>query len=107
VELSGGDNVFQAHLQSFSGMLPERPAQPRRTAGRIIVYAPCDLFIEADLVRDWTADVPGKGARIAADDPILSILALGSSRNEVMAQLKTRTTMLGEIIKANYQDTTL
>jgi predicted ATP-grasp superfamily ATP-dependent carboligase len=107
VELSGGDNVFQAHLQSFLGRLPERPAHSSCTAGRIIVYAPCDLTIEADLVRDWTADVPGKGSRIAADDPILSILATGSGRDEVMAQLKTRTAMLGETIKSDYQDTTL
>ncbi|MCX6672643.1 MAG: ATP-grasp domain-containing protein [Methanothrix sp.] len=102
VELSGGDNVFQAHLQSFLGMLPERPAPPRCTAGRIIVYAPCDLAIEADLVRDWTSDVPGKGSRIAADDPVLSIMALGSSRDEVLAQLKRRTAMLGEITKTKW-----
>ncbi|MHB8119683.1 MAG: ATP-grasp domain-containing protein [Methanothrix sp.] len=100
VELSGGDNVFQAHLQSFLGRLPKPPAPSSCTAGRIIVYAPCDLTIEADLVRDWTADVPGKGSRIAADDPILSILALGSSRDGVLAQLKTRAAILGEIIKA-------
>jgi len=100
VELSGGINVFQAHLQSFLGMLPKRPAPPRRTAGRIIIYAPRDLTIEADLVRDWTGDVPGKGSRIAADDPVLSIMALGPSRDAVMAQLKRRAAMLGEMISA-------
>ena len=99
VEMAGCDNVFQAHLQSFLGMLPDRPVPPRRTAGRIIIYAPRDLTIEVDLVRDWTADVPGKGSRIAADDPVLSIMAQGSSRDEVMAQLKTRAAMLGEMIK--------
>ncbi len=110
VELSGGENVFQAHLQSFGGRLPENPAPPSCSAGRIIVYAPRDLTIETDLVRDWTADVPGKGSRISADDPILSILARGSSRDDVIAQLKTRTAMLGDMIKnkiMDYQDTTL
>ncbi|MCX6677289.1 MAG: ATP-grasp domain-containing protein [Methanothrix sp.] len=108
VEMSGGDNVFQAHLQSFLGMLPERPAPSRRTAGRIIIYAPRDLAIEADLVRDWTRDVPGKGSRIAADDPVLSIMATGPRRDAVMAKLKTRAATLGEIIKVklDYQDTT-
>lgn len=99
VEMAGGDNVFQAHLQSFLGRLPMRPAQPRRTAGRIIIYAPRDLTIEANLVRDWTADVPGIGSRIAADEPVLSIMALGSSRDIVLARLKTRAAMLGDIIK--------
>jgi uncharacterized protein len=110
VELSGGENVFQAHLQSFGGKLPKRPAPPSCSAGRIIIYAPCNLTIEADLVRDWTADVPGKGSRIAADDPILSILAQGSSRDDVIAQLKMRVAMLGDLIKnkmIDYQDTTL
>jgi uncharacterized protein len=103
VELSGGDNVFQAHLQSFLGMLPERPDPPGCIAGRIIIYAPRDLTIEADLVKsqtsDWIADVPGKGSRIAANDPILSIMARGSSRDYVMARLKARAAMLGEMIK--------
>lgn len=99
VELSGGKNVFQSHLQSFGGRLPERPAPPSCSAGRIILYAPCDLIIEVDLVRDWTADVPGNGSRIAADDPILSILAQGSSRDDVIAKLKTRAAMLGNLIK--------
>jgi len=110
VELSGGENVFQAHLQSFFGRLPKRPAPTSCSAGRIIVHAPCDLTIETDLVRDWTADVPGKGSRIAADDPILSILAQGSSRDDVIAQLRARTAMLGDMIKnkiIDYQDTTL
>jgi len=99
VELSGGDNVFQAHLQSFWGKLPKHPAPASCIAGRIIVYAPCDLTIEADLLRDWAADVPGKGSRIAADDPVLSIMAQGSSREEVIAQLKTRAATLGDLIK--------
>ena len=73
VELSGGGNVFQAHLQSFAGRLPKKPAQPRRTAGRIIVYAPRDLINR----RTWSGldgRCAGKGSRIAADDPILSIM---------------------------------
>ena len=100
VENATGTNVFQAHLQSFLGLLPERPAEARRTAGRIIIYAPCDLTIKNDLVRDWTADVPGKGSRIAADDPVLSIMAQGPSRDEVMAQLKKRAEMLGKMMNA-------
>ncbi|HUS74841.1 MAG TPA: ATP-grasp domain-containing protein [Methanothrix sp.] len=102
VEMAGGYNVFQAHLQSFSGILPKRPVPPHCIAGRIIIYAPRDLTIESDLVRDWTADVPRKGSRVAADDPVLSIMAQGSSRDEVIAQLKARAAMLGETIKTKW-----
>jgi uncharacterized protein len=98
VELSSRTNVFQAHLQSFSGRLPERPAPSSCTAGRVIIYAPSDLTIKKDLVRDWTCDVPGNGSRISKDDPVLSIMAQGSNRDEVMAQLKTRAEMLGTMI---------
>lgn len=99
VELSGGMNVFQAHLQSFRGMLPEKPAPASRSAGRIILYSPCDQSIEADLERNWTADVPAKGSRIAADDPILSILATGAGRDDVLAKLKMRSAMICDMLK--------
>lgn len=113
VELSGGMNVFEAHLQSFRGKLPERPAPASCSAGRIILYAQCNQTIEADLERNWTADVPAKGSRIAADDPILSILARGASREDVLAKLKMRSSMICDMLKNNeifpgyYQDITL
>jgi predicted ATP-grasp superfamily ATP-dependent carboligase len=99
VELSGGENVFEAHLQSFSGKLPQRPAPARCYAGRIILYAPCDLMVEADLERDWTADVPAKESRINADDPILSILATGSCRDDVESKLKMKAAMICDMLK--------
>jgi|WetSurMetagenome_2_1015567.scaffolds.fasta_scaffold05934_6 uncharacterized protein len=99
VELSGGINVFQAHLQSFRGKLPERPAPASCSAGRIILYSPCDQSIEADLEMDWTADVPAKGSRIAADDPILSIFARGAGREDVLSKLNTRSAMICDLLK--------
>ena len=99
VELSSGMNVFEAHLQSFRGKLPERPAPASCSAGRIILYSPCDQSIEADLERDWTSDVPAKGSRIAADDPMLSILATGAGRNDVLAQLRARSAMICDLLK--------
>jgi predicted ATP-grasp superfamily ATP-dependent carboligase len=99
VELSGGENVFEAHLQSFSGKLPQKPAPARCCAGRIILYAPCDLMVEADLERDWTADVPAKGSQINADDPILSILATGSCRDDVESKLKMKAAMTCDMLK--------
>jgi predicted ATP-grasp superfamily ATP-dependent carboligase len=99
VEAATGQNVFQAHLHSFAGRLPRPPGPPCRTAGRIIIYAPCNLTVEADLLMDCTMDVPEKGSRIAADDPVLSITAQGSGRDEVMLRLKSRAAMLGRMLK--------
>jgi predicted ATP-grasp superfamily ATP-dependent carboligase len=99
VEMATGVNVFQAHLQSFKGRLPPTRGTPSCFAGRAIVYATSDIEVKADLLRPWTSDVPGPGSRIGRDDPILSILAKGSDRNLVLAQLKKRTAMLIAMIE--------
>jgi hypothetical protein len=99
VELATGMNVFQAHLQSFQGTLPERPVASC-TAGRAIIYASRDLEIKRDLCRDWIADVPRIGSRINKDDPVLSILAKGLGRDEVMSLLMERAATLTEILRA-------
>ena len=93
VEMATGLNVFAAHLEAFAGRLPDRP-DPRLTAGRAIIFAPRNLKIEEDLRRDWTADVPCPGSRINRDDPVLSILAKGSDRDGVLAQLRERAAKL-------------
>jgi hypothetical protein len=98
VEMATGQNVFRAHLQSFQGRLPERAAA-RCFAGRAIIYASCDLEVKSDLLRTWTTDVPQIRSRIARDDPILSILASGSNRDLVLAQLKERAAALNAIIE--------
>jgi uncharacterized protein len=94
IEMAGGINVFEAHLQSFSGLLPERVAPPRCTAGRAILYAPTDINIDANLLRGWTADVPERGSRILSGDPILSVFAQGSGRDDVISTLKERSAEL-------------
>ncbi|HNX09122.1 MAG TPA: ATP-grasp domain-containing protein [Methanothrix sp.] len=99
VEIAHSINVFQAHLQSFSGLLPEPMSAPRCTAGRAILYAPHDLAIDADLQQSWTSDVPQRGSRIAADEPLLSITARGSNRDEALILLKRRAAMLYETLK--------
>jgi predicted ATP-grasp superfamily ATP-dependent carboligase len=97
VELSTGLNIFQAHLRSFFGLLPERP-RPAISAGRAIVYAWEDLQIEMDLSNVWTRDVPRPGI-IKKGDPVASVLAVGGSRGEVLALLKERAAGLGKRIK--------
>jgi predicted ATP-grasp superfamily ATP-dependent carboligase len=99
VELAFGINVFDLHLRSFSGEMPKRSDRPRLTAGRVILYARHDLTVKNDLMRSWTADVPLVGSRIQADEPLLSITAQGSDRDEVMAVLRSRSAALRQDCK--------
>jgi len=94
VELATGQNIFQAHLQSFSKVLPGRMKIPSFAAGRAIIYASRDMQIEEDLSASWARDIPRPGCKIGKDDPILSILATGKGRKEVMALLTERTATL-------------
>jgi predicted ATP-grasp superfamily ATP-dependent carboligase len=94
VELATGQNIFQAHLQSFSKVLPERMKMPCLSAGRAIIYASRDMQIVEDLSATWARDVPGHGCKIGKDDPILSILAAGKGRKEVLALLTKRAASL-------------
>lgn len=94
VEMASGINVFDAHLRSFSGELPQHPPRPRLTAGRVLLYARHDLTVRTDLMRCWTADVPEMGSRILAGEPILSVTARGSDRDEVMSILKSQAATL-------------
>jgi len=56
--------------------------------------------IKKDLCKDWIADVPRIGSRINKDDPVLSILAKGLGRDEVMSLLMERAATLTEILRA-------
>jgi len=110
VELSTGMSVFQAHLLSFEGVLPEKPVHYRRAAGRAILFAKRDL-ITGDLCGDWVADVPRAGSIFRRDEPVVSVLAAGMNGQDVMDVLRKRSvTMrrgLRDAIRKNYQDKTL
>ena len=93
VELSTGINVFQTHLDAFEGRLPTRP-RLLQAAGRAIVFAPRDLKIDEDLSGPCVADVPRPGSRIKRGDPVLSWLAAGKDRSEVLARLMRGITEL-------------
>jgi predicted ATP-grasp superfamily ATP-dependent carboligase len=102
VEMACGINVFQAHLQSFSGLLPDPSGLSLCTAGRVILYAPSPLGIDADLLCRWTADVPVVGSRIEPDDPVLSITSRGAGREAVLSCLRSRAAKLGRLLKTEW-----
>jgi uncharacterized protein len=121
VEMSTGKNVFQAHMDAFKGILPERPLS-KRVAGRAILFADenvkiGELFTRWIRGRDWITDVPRPGSNIKKSDPVASVLATGRDRAEVLDLLMARTAVLRMATKSrlkavgrpvkNHQDTTL
>jgi predicted ATP-grasp superfamily ATP-dependent carboligase len=95
VELSTGKSVFQAHLEAFEGFLPGS-LQPKIIAGRAIFFAREDLYISQDLSGEEMTDIPRPGSSLIKDDPVLSLLATGSSRDEVLKKLKAKAAKLGK-----------
>ncbi|MHC1631299.1 MAG: ATP-grasp domain-containing protein [Methanotrichaceae archaeon] len=95
VELSTKTNLFQDHLRSFEGILPQSP-KPLRYAGRAILFANRDVKIAYDLqkVTECIADVPRRGSIIKRYEPIVSILALGENRKKIMDLLQNRSSAI-------------
>jgi predicted ATP-grasp superfamily ATP-dependent carboligase len=52
------------------------------------------LEIKESLLFPWTADVPRPGSIIERDDPILSIMAKGSNRGEVLSNMQDRAKII-------------
>jgi predicted ATP-grasp superfamily ATP-dependent carboligase len=109
VERSTGLNIFKAHLEAFQGILPERPIPvPNRTAGRVIFYAQEDLRIGAELFLEGLADcltgcltdIPRPGSLIKEGDPVVSILATGMNRADVLKLLIKRAVGLHRALEA-------
>jgi predicted ATP-grasp superfamily ATP-dependent carboligase len=95
VEISTGMNLFQAHLLSFDGNLPERP-KARGFWGRGVLFAKADLKIGADLrgVSPWIADVPRPESFAKKGDPVASVISFGESRKKAMDLLKSRSSAI-------------
>ena len=104
VELSTGTNIFNAHVEAFDGILPEKPL-PRKVAGRAILFAQRSVKIGDELTGwikdiDWITDVPRPGTEINKNDPVASVLAIGKDREEVLRLLIKRTDMLRTATKS-------
>lgn len=97
VECATGVNLFNAHRQSFSGLLPQRPAACC-SAGRAIIFASDSLEIKESYLFPWTADVPRPGSRIEKNDPILSIMARGKDRSAILDRLEKRAVSIRKLI---------
>lgn len=90
VEWSHDVNMFTMHVRAFEGKLPEK-VKPKRYAARTVLFAPVDLRVAEDVKGNpFFADVPGRGDFYRKDDPLVSILAAGNSKEEVERKILDR-----------------
>ncbi|MFW5987123.1 MAG: ATP-grasp domain-containing protein [Methanohalophilus sp.] len=102
VEIATGINLFQAHVDAFKGMLPEKPKY-QRWGGRTILYAsgkPVTVSkqISEAFGKESFADIPKPGYEAFPDEPVVSILAEGNSRSDVIGHMKEQAKMLHKIM---------
>lgn len=91
VELSTGLNVFDAHVKSFTGELPQI-RDFSRFAARVILYANKRLVIDRRLSDRLTgcmnannaADIPHAGRVVAQDEPVATFLGTGKTRETAL-----------------------
>jgi len=94
IELSTGLNVFDAHIKSFSGELPEL-RESRCFAAKNIIYADKILKINRDISdtlvkymnKGKAADIPRPGQEVSLDEPVTTILATGRTRKMVQEKV--------------------
>lgn len=90
VEWSCNVNVFKMHVRAFEGKLPEK-CRYERFAARAVLFAPYSIRIKSDLSGNpFFADIPVKGSVYRKGDPLASILASGSSAEEVTQKILER-----------------
>ncbi len=91
IELAFDFNVFDAHVRSFFGELPE-PHIAKCFAAKNIIYADRELVIEKTLSdalikcmkKGQAADIPCQGIKVLADEPITTVLATERNRETVL-----------------------
>lgn len=88
VDLSTGMSIFQAHIESFEGILPNRP-DPECFAARGVFYASEDMTVTGrlDTENGSFTDIPLPGAVVLRGHPVVSMLASGMAREEVLGSL--------------------
>jgi hypothetical protein len=76
---SNDDPLFARHIAACEGLLTPKPPTVVFKAAEI-VYAPHDIVVRGQgNWPDWAADRSAPGTRIAANDPVCTVLASGAT----------------------------
>ena len=95
IELSTGLNIFNAHIRSFEGELPELRASGC-FAAKTIIFTEKELRITKEISdtlikcmdEGKAADIPRPGLSIQPDEPITTMLATARTRMTVLDKVR-------------------
>jgi predicted ATP-grasp superfamily ATP-dependent carboligase len=115
LEHSQGTNFLTMHVAAFDPDFPGDAKCQRskclRHVDKKVVYAACDCIVTPQmeqLRRDWNcerllpclADIPRIGDRILRGQPVVSVIAEGSSDEEVKQILKERISAVNQALSS-------
>lgn len=108
VEMATGINLLDAHLKAFEGIIEmsseikdeKENSSKNKYAGRGILYSDRKMLM-TETVRDMlleinVCDVPVAGQAIGTDEPVISVLSSGKSRDEVICKMKDSVMFIRE-----------
>ncbi|MDO9517615.1 MAG: ATP-grasp domain-containing protein [Methanosarcinaceae archaeon] len=105
VELSTGINLFDAHVKAFAGeLIPELQVRPaaKHFAARAVIYAEDRVLIDEKaingLLKEPVVDIPNVGYVAYLNEPVISVLCVGNTRDDVMANVKESVCNIRDII---------
>ncbi len=99
VEWSLDLNLFELHVKACEGKVPEVP-KPKRFACRAILFSERALRINADLTGNgFFADIPNVGDVVGRGEPVVSILASGNSRGDVLDKVIRRRDLFYHLVR--------
>lgn len=111
VELSTGINIFDAHIKSFDGVLPQR-RDFRCFASKAIVFAEEEVVINeniSDTLLEYmnkgeAVDIPVQGTVIRPDEPITTLLGNARTRAAVLDIVKKSSHRIKKIMGPSRKD---
>ncbi len=104
IEWSTDLNIFSLHAKAVEcDMEGFEKVNFKRVAVRAIYFTERKVEIKSDLAGNpFYADVPLKGSIYEKDDPLMSILASGGTRNEIICKTISRRDLFLRLISARF-----
>jgi hypothetical protein len=107
VEKAMDINLFEAHVDCFSGELPDKP-NAKCFAARGIFYSDREFFIDRELmdiiIREKCADIPPQGTVVKPDCPLTSLFSCTSTREDAVLSLERGAKRIDTFIESQMKD---